>query len=563
MGSSLKRWSRNWFFFPHVKKERDKGRKICFTWGMKTSPQIPEIREDERTPLVVTLLEIIRIQQEQIQELRDEIARLKGQKPKPNIKPSTLEKDAGTKEQEGGMGKRPGSTKREKTGKLEIHKTVIVPAENVPSGSTFKGYEDFTVQGLVVEPHNTLYRRERWQTPSGDSIVAPLPDDVKGLGHFDATLQRFVLYQYHHCHVTQPLILEQLWELGIDISGGQVNRIITEGKQRFHHEKDEILRVGLEISDYINVDDTGARHQGKNGYCTHIGNEMFAWFDSSNSKSRLNFLGILRGGRKDYVLNAAAFDYMNEQKLPQAQMELLVGCGKGVFEDYGQWSAALESLGFSIERHIRIATEGALLGSIHEHGSLNPDLVILSDDAGQFDVMLHALCWIHAERSINKLVGFNDGQREALAEMRTEIWKFYAELKTYKANPDPEKKGELERCFDKIFTTRTCYETLNKALKRIYRNKSELLLVLERPEIPLHNNASETDIREYVKKRIISGSTRSDLGRRCRDTFASVKKTCRKLGVRFWEYLRDRLSGENSIPSLPDLMRQRMQESAG
>jgi len=530
---------------------------------MKATAKIPDICEEELTPLVVTLLEIIRIQQEQIQELRDEIARLKGQKPKPKIKPSALEKYSGTKEQEGGMAKRPGSTKREKTAKLEIHETVIVPAENVPTGSTFKGYEDFTVQGLVVEPHNKLYRRERWQTPSGDSIVAPLPDDVKVLGHFDATLHRFVLYQYHHCHVTQPLILEQLWELGIDISAGQVNRIITEGKQRFHHEKDEILRVGLEISDYINVDDTGARHQGKNGYCTHIGNEMFAWFDSSNSKSRLNFLGLLRAGNKDYVLNAAAFDYMNEQKLPQAQMELLVGCGKGVFEDYGQWSAVLESLGFGIERHIRIATEGALLGSIGEHGSVNPDLVILSDDAGQFDVLLHALCWIHAERSINKLVGFNDAQREALAEMRTLIWEFYAELKAYKQTPGPQKKAGLQQLFDQIFTTRTCYESLNQALKRIYRNKAELLLVLERPEIPLHNNASETDIREYVKKRIISGSTRSDLGRRCRDTFTSVKKTCRKLGVRFWEYLRDRLSGENSIPSLPDLMRQRVQESTG
>jgi len=83
------------------------------------------------------------------------------------------------------------------------------------------------------------------------------------------------------------------------------------------------------------------------------------------------------------------------------------------------------------------------------------------------------------------------------------------------------------------------------------------LLVLERPDIPLHNNSSERDIREYVKKRKISGSTRSDPGRRCRDTFTSLKKTCRKLGVGFWEYLEDRVSGENSIPWLPDLLKQR------
>jgi len=352
-------------------------------------------------------------------------------------------------------------------------------------------------------------------------------------------------------------------ELGVDISIGQVNRIITEGKERFHAEKDEILRVGLEISGYVHVDDTNARHQGKNGHCTIIGNELFAWFESTGSKSRMNFLELLRAGNKGYVLGTAAFDYMSVQKLPKAQIDLLAGCEQSVFEDYVQWSAALEAMGIKSERHVRIATEGALLGSILKHGSINPDLVILSDDAGQFDVLLHALCWIHAERSINKLVGFNDAQREALAGVRTLIWELYGELKAYREAPGPEKKRELEQRFDQVFTTRTCYETLNRALDRIYKNKRELLLVLARPEIPLHNNAAETDIREYVRKRIISGSTRSDLGRRCRDTFASLKKTCRKLGVGFWEYLKDRVSGRNSIPWLPDLMRQRLGEAPG
>ena len=85
-------------------------------------------------------------------------------------------------------------------------------------------------------------------------------------------------------------------------------------------------------------------------------------------------------------------------------------------------------------------------------------------------------------------------------------------------------------------------------------NKAELLLVLERPEIPLHNNLSENDIREYVKRRKVSGSTRSELGRRCRDTFTSLKKTCRKLGVSFWDYLLDRLSKSQEIPPLQDLI---------
>jgi hypothetical protein len=531
---------------------------------MSSIPKIPPIPDEERNPSVIALLEIVRIMQVQMQELKDEVARLKGQKPKPTIRPSTLEKEPRGKKKERIEEKRPGSRKRKKTGQLKIHQELIVQAENVPRGSRFKGYEDFMVQGIVCEARNILYRRQRWLTPGGKTIVAPLPANVKFIGrHIDISVYRFVLYQYYHCHVTRPLILEHLLEIGLDISAGQVDHIIVGGHQSFHEEKDEILRVGLEISDYINVDDTGARHKGKNSYCTHIGNDLFAWFETSQTKSRINFLSTLRAGNKDYVLNSAAFDYMKAHNIPRRQMKLLTGCGKVVFENYAQWNTALESLGINLDMHVRIITEAALLGSILEHGSVNPELVIVSDDAGQFNILLHALCWIHAERSILKLIAVNDEQREALESARSMIWDFYRCLKTYKRSPGKKMKAELEQRFDTIFTTRTCYASLDKAMDRIYRNKSELLLVLDRPEIPLHNNTSETDIRDIVKKRTISGSTRSDLGRRCRDTFASLKKTCRKLGIAFWSYLSDRLSRDNLIPSLPDLMRQRALESPG
>jgi hypothetical protein len=277
----------------------------------------------------------------------------------------------------------------------------------------------------------------------------------------------------------------------------------------------------------------------------------------------MNFLRLLRAGANDYALNTDALEYMKDQKLPKAQLERLINVGKIVCEDEAEWNKTLEFLAITDSRHIRIATEGAVLGSVLEHDILNPDLVIVSDDAGQFDILVHALCWIHAERSINKLVGFNDAQREALAEVRTKIWGLYGDLKTYKQKPDREKRSELEGRFDRIVTMRTCYERLNQTLKRIHKNKAELLLVLERPDIPLHNNSSERDIREYVKKRKISGSTRSDPGRRCRDTFTSLKKTCRKLGIGFWAYLHDRLTGKNAIPQLPDLMWRRVLDSPG
>ena len=523
-------------------------------------PNIPNVSEEELSPLVAELLDICCLQQElilslqeQIQILRDEIVILKNQRPKPKIKPSNLENRPDKKKKKQESGKRSGSDKRDKD--LTIHKTIDVRPDNVPEGSRFKGYDHFTVQDIVIRPHNTLYRLERWQTPAGDYIVGKLPKELEG-SHFGSILISFILYQYYHAHVTQPLIREELLEFGVDISAGQVNRIITEGKDVFHSEKDEILSAGLEVSRYVHVDDTGARHKGRNGYCTHIGNELFAWFESTESKSRINFLTLLQGKHTDYVLNDDAFEYMAAQKLPKAQLKLLTDHDKKHFGTREEWESTLQDMGIFSERHVRIATEGAFFGSVLDHG-LNPDIVIISDDAGQFNVFLHALCWIHAERTINKVVGINDEQRKAIEDIRTQIWDFYDELKVYKENPSKEKKTELETCFDELFTTKTCCITLDLALKRIHKNKPELLLVLERPDVPLHNNLSENDIREYVKRRKVSGSTRNDLGRRCRDTFTSLKKTCRKLDISFWKYLLDRVTNCHEIPLLSEIIRQR------
>ena len=514
---------------------------------------VPKIPEQERTGVVPELLEIIGRQQEEIQQLKDEIARLKGNKPKPKIRPSSLEKPGGKNRAGRKPGeKRPGSLKRSKTEELEIHEVTVIEPETIPEGSRFKGYQDYVVQDLLIVPYNTLYRLERWGTPQGEYVTGRLPPEIHG--HVGLSLVSFILYQYYHAQVTQPLILEQLHEWGIDISAGQVNRIITEDKHLFDEEKKEILRVGLEVSGHINVDDTGARHNGQNGVCTHIGNELFAWFQSTQSKSRINFLELLRAGNTEYVINNDALVYMKSQGLPLGSLKTLEA-GQGLrFQHETQWKTHLALQKITSERHVRIATEGALVGSILQNG-FNTDLVIVSDDAGQFDVFQHALCWIHAERAVNKLIGFHEEHRKALEDIRTQIWDFYADLKRYKQSPGQRKKKKLEAGFDTIFTTKTCFQTLNKTLKSIHNNKAELLLVLDRPDIPLHNNESERDIREYVKRRKISGSTRSDLGRRCRDTFTSLKKTCRKHGISFWDYLQDRLSGENQIPPLHDLIR--------
>jgi hypothetical protein len=542
-------------------------------------PELPEIPLHERTRIVDLLLrrdaqrqevmelqqqqitlqqEQLAVQKEQIQALKDEVARLKGQKPKPDIRPSALEPD-GKKPKEG---KRRSSTKRSKTAKLEIHDTIVVPPTGeIPEGSRFKGYADFTVVGLRFEPCNIRYRLQKWLTPEGDFLKGELPEHLTVMGgHFSPELVSYIQHQHHHAGVPQHLILEELHDIGIEISAGQVNRILLEKNDGFHTEKESLLRVGLQVSPYIQTDDTNARHKGRNGYCTHVGNAWFAYFASTSSKSRINFLNILRTGHTDYVLDSYALEYMRDQRLPPKLLRNLEELGDTTVPNDDVWVTKLREWGVVRKRHVKIVTEGALLGSVLSH-EINPNLVVLSDDAGQFDILLHALCWIHAERRLAKLIGFNADQRAALEAKRTEVWDLYKMLKVYKANPTAGLKQEIEERFDAIFEEKTCFATLNHALKRLADSKTELLLVLDRPDIPLHNNLSENDIREYVTRRKRSGSTRSDLGRRCRDTFASLKKTCRKLGISFWRYLMDRNSGSNTIPPLSDLVRQRAEEA--
>jgi hypothetical protein len=533
---------------------------------------LPEIPEAERTPLVRQLLEIIRTQQERIRRfedqvhlqqgrirrLEDEIARLKGLKPRPRIAPSALETPP--RPPRDPQAKRPGSAKRLKTAGLTITDEIVLPLAHRPEGAVFKGYEDFVVQDLTITPRVVLYRRERWMTADGKSLVAPLPAAVVPGSHFGPDRLCFILHQYHHQHVTQPLLLEQLRQLGLDISAGELNRILTEGKETFHREKDELLPAALAVSAYVEVDDTGARHRGHTGACTQVGNELFASFASTDSKSRLNFLEVLRGPRTDYVINQAAVAYRRRQKLPLAMVDRLRR-GPRRFADPAAWRAHLRRTGITGPRHVRIASEGALLGSLIAQGG-SPELVVLSDGAGQYDVLAHAACWIHAERPLARMIPYSEAHRAAIARVRGEIWELYQDLKGYRQHPEPSRRPDLEARFDAVCGQRTGFPSIDGALEEMRAHRAALLRVLERPCVPLHTNLSERHLRDYVKKRKISGGTRSESGRRARDTFASLKKTCRELGVNFWAYLQDRVRGVGRVPRLADLIRRKAEEAA-
>ena len=336
-----------------------------------------------------------------------------------------------------------------------------------------------------------------------------LPATLNG-GQFGPELRRYVLYQHYHCHVTQPLLNEQLTEWGIDISEGQINALLSNHNAVFFEEKDQLLSTGLEVSLSITVDDSGARHQGNNGYVTQVGNDMFAWFSSTASKSRINFLQLLHAGQISHQINPHALDYMREQGLPQESLRRVEALLTAEIEAPDCCAQHLDALGVDSERHRRIATEGALLGGLIEKG-FSLDLAIVSDGAGQFNILLHGLCWIHTERLVHKLIPLNDAHQQDQTLVRDEIWGLYADLKAYQRDPDPDRAPALAARFDAVFTRRTSFETLNQTLKRLHADRKGLLLVLERPDIPLHTNGSEGDIRDYVKWRKTSGGVETPL----------------------------------------------------
>jgi transposase IS66 family protein len=339
-------------------------------------------------------------------------------------------------------------------------------------------------------------------------------------------------------------------------------RLLNADKEPFLDEARDVLRAGLAGAAWISVDDTGARHQGRNATCTQIGNEHFTWFATTSSKSRLNFLELLRAGHSDYVVNAEASAYMRRRGLPQHVIARLVDHPDKHFADERAWKSHLQRLGFNELKHKldppRLATEGALWGAIRAHGLLS-DTVILSDDAGQFEIARHALCWVHAERLVHKLDTFCDLHRKAQKYVRSLIWRFYRDLNTYKRQPSRRRQTQLQARFDRIFKRRTGFAMLDRLLARLYANKAALLTVLDRPEIPLHTNGSENDIRCQVIRRKISGGTRSNQGRSCRDAFLGLRKTCQKLRISFWDYLGARLATDDAplLPYLPAIVSSR------
>src|SRR3954447_6605340 len=381
----------------------------------KDLPNLEDLSAAELRSLVVSLLEAVAQLEAKVAALTEENAQLKGLKGRPNLKPSGMEK--GTDPSPAASGKTDRPQRRRdlpKSTRLIVDEERVVPLAPQP-GWRFKGFKVYTVQDLVVETRVVRYWRLCYRTPEGRLVVAPLPPEVTS--HFGANLVRYLLSQHYQCRVTMPLLHQQLQDVGILISAGQISNLLTKGHEAFHAEKAALKQAGLETARWISVDDTGARHLGVNGVTTQIGDDRFTSFDTVVSKSRLMFLMTLRGAFQDYVVNAAALIYLHEQNAPAFLIERLMAHDGRQFADEDVWTDHLIALGITGTKAVRLAS--VVAGSL-DH--LLPDAVIVSDGAGQFDVLRHGLCWIHAECLIHRLVTVTEEQRAAVALVRHLIW---------------------------------------------------------------------------------------------------------------------------------------------
>jgi hypothetical protein len=393
-------------------------------------------------------LQSIAKQGEEIQTLRDEIARLNGSSPRPKLPPGKLEGSGGGSGGTGGKsgvgrGKHPRQNKKG----LNFHSETRLKPENIPDGAIFKGTRKYDVQNIVCQAYNTRYIIERWQLPDGTYIEGQLPIHIQG--HYGAELRSHVLMLAYSCRVSEELILEQLHRYKIAISAGQLHEMLTANHDEYHSEKADILKAALE-SGKIQTDDVSTRHQGKNCYTNVICNEFFVYLTTTDSKSRINFLNILAQGRNEYRFNQDAYDYLAVHKGAERLIQMLQTRKDLVINTADPETTFLHELGYLNATEIRLMTEAGLLASLLEHG-VPRGLNIHSDDAGQFEVFKQSLCWIHEERHYRKLIPAHPEMAIEVERVRDAIWQLYKDLKVFKEAPCEQERKRLAKSFDNLF----------------------------------------------------------------------------------------------------------------
>ena len=521
----------------------------------------PEIRESAWGKALIELIqeqnkrtqeqaERIVVLEKMVQELKDENARLKKMPKRPKFRPGggdpkSRSGNPGNTKERGGS---PGSEMAPK----KIREEIRVKAENVPSGSRFKGYQDYAIQELEITPKDVTYRLEVWQAPDGTIVRAVLPQEVQG-SHFGHQL-RALLHNLYALGMTEPGLFDLLRGSGIEISEGQVHHILMSESEGYQRASEQILATGIKEAPYIRVDDTGAKHQHKNGYCTHIGGEYFAYYKTTSSKSRENFLKILLQGKEGYVINEAFIWHFFQCGVEDDLLNHFEGYVGKKYESKKGLNRLLNDLGIGSKKLRLQCLEAGLIGFISET-ILKPGQVLLSDRAGQFAIFNHAACWVHMERPLRKLKVATYEAEKDLKRVREAIWILYEKVK--EASFTQTGKKEVNRLYDALLAMQSISPGVNEVIASFAQYREEMLKALDYPGLPLHNNDSERDIRGVAKRRNISGSTKSEEGKAFRDGLMTLKQTCARLGISFMGYLKEWFAGQRV--DLADIVRRRYQ----
>jgi hypothetical protein len=535
---------------------------------------LDEIHEENVRQLVRRLLNLIedlsadlRDAQIEIQQLRDEVNRLKGEQGKPNVKANRSKPARSDYSSEKERRTSRPRRKRSKKAAVRIDREQVLKVESssLPADAEFKGYEDVVVQDVVFRTDNVCFHKEKYYAAStGKSYLAELPRGYEGT--FGPGIKALTLTLYFGAGISEPKILELYANAGVQISKGEVSRLLTKGQEAFHAEKEAVYEAGLRSSPWQHIDDTGTRVNGENWHCHIICNPLYTIYHTLSGKDRLSVLDVLRQGRERvFRLNDEALGYLASQSLPQAARQTLLTWRAERDLDKETFMNRLKTHLPELGRLQRKAIMDAA-GVAAYHAEVGVPLVrlLVCDDAPQFKWLTEdiALCWVHEGRHYKNLRPAIALHRQQLVDFVKQFWDFYKQMLAYQRQPNPQERCRLEAEFDELFSTVTGYDALDARIAKTREKKASLLMALQHPEIPLHNNPAEWEVRRRVRKRDVSFGPRTTDGVRAWDTFMSLAATTRKLGISFYQYIHDRISKANQIPPLASLIETRASELA-
>lgn len=517
----------------------------------------------QATMMLLNLVETLKTEnqelREQNQRLRDEINRLKGEQGKPNIKPNRQKREPSDHSSEQERRKPKKRKKRRKLNKIKIDRIeeLDVEPERLPADAKFKDYEDVTVQDLSIHTDNVLFRKRKYYSASeGKTYQAELPPAYKG--EFGPGIKSLAIVMHFGMQATEPKIGEFFDHFGIQISSGQLSNLLIKDKEPFHAEKDAIYEAGVRSSPWQHIDDTSARVSGQNQHCHIVCNPLYSAYFTTEKKDRLTVIDVLwNTDERRFLLNNEAFELLRSLRVSARVISQLNALpherelGKDEFT--GLLEQHLPDVGLQQRKWILDATA---IAAYHAQTEFPVVKLLICDDAPQFKLVTDELflCWIHEGRHYKKLVPHVAYHRQLLSDFRKRFWDFYDQLRVYREHPTAADHVRLANEFDELFSTVTGYDALDERITKTKAKKESLLMVLEYPEIPLHNNSAELAARKRVRRRKISFGTRSEDGTKAWDTFATLEATAKKLDVSFYEYIYDRVSGTYKMPSLADLI---------